>query len=111
MSRALKTYRVLAFTTGVLLIVLVFVAVPLNHFAHQPLLATVIGIAHGYLYMAYVVTTLWLSLKQRWPIGKTILVALAGTVPLAAFFAERRVVADALVRERELAALDGAAAT
>lgn len=107
MSRALKTYRVLAFTTGVLLLVLVFVAMPLKYFADQPLLVTVIGIAHGYLYMAYVVTTLWLSLQQRWPILKTILVALAGTIPLAAFFAERRVVADAAARERTLGTLDG----
>ena len=67
----------------------------------------VVGIAHGWLYMIYVLVTLLLSLRQRWSITMTVLVALAGTIPFAVFFAEHRVVAMA---NAKAAAPEGATA-
>jgi integral membrane protein len=46
---------------------------------------------HGYLFPLYVIATFVLSLKLAWPIGKTILVMLAGTVPLMSFVTERKI--------------------
>ena len=89
--KLLLLYRVLAYVTGVLLIVLVFVAVPVKYLGHNDVLVAIIGFAHGWLYMIYVLVTLLLSLRQRWSILMTILVAAAGTIPFAAFFAEHKV--------------------
>jgi integral membrane protein len=94
----LLAYRVLAYVTGVLLVVLT-VGVPLKYLttdASGPQQAGewithVVGFAHGWLYMIYVLVTLFLSLRQRWSILMTVLVALAGTIPFAVFFAEHRV--------------------
>ena len=55
--------------------------------------------AHGWLYVGYVVTAFRLAYQLRWKAVKTLLVLLAGTVPLMSFVAERRVRAD-LTRER-----------
>jgi integral membrane protein len=41
--------------------------------------------------MVYLVTAFMLALKARWSILKTVLVMLAGTIPLMSFVAERRV--------------------
>lgn len=46
--------------------------------------------AHGYLYMIYLVATFNLSLKRNWNLFKMLLVMLAGTVPLMSFIAEAR---------------------
>ena len=52
----------------------------------------VVGTAHGFLFMVYVVLVLALGFIARWSVGKIVGVALAGTIPLAVFFVEPRVV-------------------
>lgn len=78
----------MAYVTGVLLIILVFVAVPLQVWGNSKAAAEVVGIAHGYLYIVYLLVTVALYAKSRWPWWRAILVAAAGTIPFAAFFAE-----------------------
>ena len=83
-------YRVLAYTTAVLLIILVFVAVPLQVFAHKPELARVVGTLHGYLYLVYLACAFDLTRRLHVRLGWMLLVLLAGTVPFCAFVAERK---------------------
>lgn len=87
---AFLRYRILAFTTGVLLILLVFVAVPLKYFAHNDGPVGLIGTLHGFLFMVYLLTALDIGIRLRWPWLKLGLIMIAGTVPFASFFAERR---------------------
>lgn len=88
--RVLIRYRVMAYTTAVLLIILVFVAIPLQFAAGQPEMAKVVGTIHGYLYLVYLGVALDLTRKLRVPLGWMLLVLLAGTVPFCAFVAERK---------------------
>lgn len=85
----LTRYRVLAYVTAVLLIVLVFVGVPLQAAGH-PALAHVVGFLHGALYCVYLFVAFELTRKLHVPLGRTLLVLLAGTVPFGAIVAERR---------------------
>jgi integral membrane protein len=88
--RVLVRYRVMAYTTAVLLIVLVFVGIPLQVAAGQPDVARVVGTIHGYLYLIYLGVALDFTRKLRIPIGWMLLVLLAGTVPFCAIVAERK---------------------
>lgn len=45
--------------------------------------------AHGWLYLAYVIISVDLWMRTRLPLGRMILVVLAGTVPGMSFVAER----------------------
>lgn len=94
MSRLLQTYRVLAIVTGIGLVTLTFVGIPLQVFAHDDTVVEYVGIFHGWAYIVYVVVTVLLAYARRWKPLKALLVVLAGTVPLAAFFAEHKVVKD-----------------
>lgn len=91
MSAALTRFRVMAYATGVLLLVLVFVGMPLRYLADQPTVVAIVGPLHGFLYMVYLVTAFDLAVRAKWPFVRTLLVLLAGTVPLASFIAERKV--------------------
>ncbi|MGY1844111.1 DUF3817 domain-containing protein [Modestobacter sp. SYSU DS0875] len=86
---ALARYRVMAWVVGVLLIALVLVAVPLKHLAGIDGPVAVIGTAHGWLYAIFFVTACDLALRARWSLKGTVLVLLAGTVPVLSFVAER----------------------
>ena len=84
-------YRVLAFTTATLLIILVFVGIPLQLAADRPGVVNVVGTLHGFLYLAYLFVAFLLTRKLKVPKWKMALICLAGTVPFAAFVAERKV--------------------
>lgn len=89
----LTRYRVLAYVTGVLLVMLTLgvigkYALDLSGAAD---FTKVVGMAHGWLYVVYLVFAFDLGTKAKWPMGKLAWVLLAGTVPTAAFFVERKV--------------------
>lgn len=94
MSRLLQIYRVLAIVTGIGLVTLTFVGIPLQVFSHDDAVVEYVGIFHGWAYIIYVIVTVLLAYARRWKPLKALLVVLAGTVPLAAFFAEHKVVKD-----------------
>ena len=86
---ALFRYRVMAYTTAVLLIVLVFVGIPLQVAANRPQVASVVGTVHGFCYIVYLFTAFDLTRRLGLKLGKMVFVLLAGTVPFCAIIAER----------------------
>jgi integral membrane protein len=88
--KLLARYRVMAFTTAILLIILVFVGIPLQFAAGQPGVANVVGTMHGFLYLVYLYTAFALTRALAVKKGPMLLVLLAGTVPFCAFVAERK---------------------
>ncbi|MGI8695475.1 MAG: DUF3817 domain-containing protein [Mycobacteriales bacterium] len=95
MAGALVRYRIIAYLTGVGLVLLVFVGVPLKYAASQQAVVAVVGPLHGFLYIVYLLATLDLAFRGRWSLVKTVLVGAAGTIPFMSFVAERRVTRDA----------------
>lgn len=87
---ALLRYRIFAWITGVMLLLLTFVAMPLKYIGDKPVLVEVIGPIHGAIYAIYVVIAFDLAIRARWGLGRTVWVLLAGTIPFASFFADRK---------------------
>jgi integral membrane protein len=89
----LTRYRVLAYVTGVLLVLLCLGMIAKYGFSVDGAegFTRVVAIAHGWLYVLYLVFAFDLGSKAKWPVAKQLWVLLAGTVPTAAFFVERRI--------------------
>lgn len=89
----LTRYRVMAYVTGVLLVLLTLgvIAKYLLDMNGASSFVTAVGFAHGWLYVLYLVFAFDLGSKAKWPLGKLAWVLLAGTVPTAAFVVERKV--------------------
>lgn len=85
----LLRYRVMAYTTAVLLIILVFVGVPLQVWDNNLWVVKVVGTMHGYLYLVYLVVAFEFTRRLRVPLLWMIPVLLAGTIPFCAIVAER----------------------
>jgi len=90
----LGRYRVMAYVVGVMLLVLC-AAIVVKYAADSPGAVAVVGPLHGFLFVVYLLASADLAVHERWSPVKALLVALAGTIPLLSFVAERRVVADA----------------
>jgi integral membrane protein len=88
---ALIRYRIIAWTVGVVLLVLVLVAVPVKYIGGNDTLVAAVGPIHGFLFMVYVALTFDLGRRVRWSLGRMVLVMLAGTIPFLSFWTERKV--------------------
>jgi integral membrane protein len=92
LAAAVRRYRIMAYVTGVALMVLCFVGIPLQVFAHNLVVVNYVGTIHGIiLYPIYLVTaylmTRQVGMKLASP--QTVLVLLAGTIPVLTFVVER----------------------
>ncbi len=100
LKKAWDIYRALAILVGTVLATLTFIAMPYRYLiAKEEILAySLAWMIHGYIFPLYVIATFVLSLKLNWPIGKTVLIMLAGTVPLMSFYTERKLAAEVKAR-------------
>lgn len=97
---ALIRYRVIAYIVGVLLIVLTIGTI-IKYTGGSDTIVAIVGPAHGFLYMVYLVLAFDLARRARWRARFTILILLAGTVPFLTFVAERAVVRRIAAAETE----------
>ncbi len=120
---ALSFYKLLAYATGIMLLLVVVEMVAKYGFDAEivagggaPLqllsesaadasgglnLSKAVLIIHGWLYVVYLIADFRLWQFLRWPFSKFLLIALGGVVPLLSFIVERRVHREA---EADLAA-------
>lgn len=90
LTTALGRLRVVGFLEGWSFLVLLLIAMPLKYLAGQPLAVRYVGMAHGLLFVLYVLLVLQNALENRWSWRKTALALLASLVPLGTFWADRK---------------------
>ncbi|MFF4949159.1 DUF3817 domain-containing protein [Streptomyces chattanoogensis] len=93
-SSVLTRYRVMAYVTAVMLLVLCACMVAKYGFGVGKDLTLVVSQVHGVLYIIYLVFAFDLGSKAKWKFEKLLWVLVAGTIPTAAFFVERKVVRE-----------------
>ncbi len=86
-----RGYRVMAYLTGTMLIILCFIGIPLQVLAHDDTVAKVVGTTHGVLYIGYLVVAFAMTrlVGMRTASLGTVIVLAAGTVPVLTFVVER----------------------
>ncbi|WP_250445166.1 DUF3817 domain-containing protein [Actinotalea sp. C106] len=98
---ALRRYRVMAWVTGVMLLVLV-VEMLIKYVldAGPEVLRWIewIPFAHGWIYVVYLVTVVDLWSTMRWGFGRLAAMVLGGVVPVMSFVVERRVHTEGLAQ-------------
>ncbi|GAA0575057.1 DUF3817 domain-containing protein [Kribbella sandramycini] len=95
---ALTRYRVIAYIVGVMLLLLLFVAMPLKYLGDNSAAMNIIGPAHGWLYVVYLLATFDLFRRVQWTLPRLALMAVAGTIPFLSFYAERKTTHELLNR-------------
>jgi integral membrane protein len=88
---ALGRYKLMAYIVGSGLIILVFIGIPLQAWAGAPQVARYVGVAHGFLYIAYLMAALDLARRARFTLLQMAAMVGAGFLPFLAFIIERRV--------------------
>lgn len=87
-----RIFKIVATLEGVSLLVLFFnmlVIKPTNFDLYKTLLFP-IGMAHGLLFIAYIILAIMLKIEEKWSWGKFAAVCFASVIPFGTFYIERK---------------------
>lgn len=87
-GRIRNQVRLVGYIEGVSFLVLLLVAMPLKYFAGQPNAVSIVGAAHGFLWIAYLLVLVLAWRALRWPIKTAFLGVVASVVPLGPWWFE-----------------------
>ena len=87
---AIRRLRFIAITEGWSFLILLAVAMPLKYLASIPEPVSIIGMAHGVLFIAYILLVIQVKILHRWSIGKALLAMFASIIPFGTFYVEKK---------------------
>ena len=85
---SLGILRIVAILEGISFLVLLLIAMPLKYYAGIPEVNQVVGMAHGVLFIAYILMILVVGTDKKWALGKLLLLFFLSLVPLGTFYAD-----------------------
>lgn len=86
----IKTFKITALLEGISLLALLFFAMPMKYLLDNPFYVKHIGMAHGLLFIAYIVFASVIKFEQKWNLKKYAIVCLASIIPFGTFYIEKK---------------------
>ncbi len=86
LTSPLGRFRVIAFLEGLSYLVLLFVAMPLKYLLDMPGAVRAVGMAHGLLFVLYMVSLLETWLSAGWSLKRATVAFIACLVPFGTFW-------------------------
>ncbi len=87
-TQHLNSLRKVGIIEGISFILLLGVAMPLKYMWDMPMAVTIVGGAHGLLFMWYCIVLLFAKMERNWTLGKCALLFIASVLPFGPFVAE-----------------------
>lgn len=82
-------FKYLAIAEGYSFLLILFITMPLKYLAGLGLPNQIIGMAHGFLFLAYVVMAIVIAQQLKWNFKTTLIVIAMSVVPFGTFWMER----------------------
>lgn len=90
LTTSLGRLRAVAFLEGVSFLLLLGIAMPLKYMAGKPEAVQVVGMAHGVLFILYVLLVFRIQGELGWTWRQTAIALLASVVPFGTFYADAK---------------------
>ncbi|WAC09684.1 DUF3817 domain-containing protein [Dyadobacter pollutisoli] len=87
---ALGRLRIVAFLEGVSYLILLGIAMPLKYIVGIPQAVRVVGMAHGVLFVLFVILLIQVATERSWTFKKSFLSFLSSLVPFGTFYADAK---------------------
>lgn len=88
LTSTLGQLRLTGIIEGISYIVLLGIAMPLKYLADQPEMVSVVGMAHGVLFVLYIVLSVVARFQYRWSWKKILQLWIASVVPFGTFYVD-----------------------
>ena len=85
-----RLFKIVATLEGISLLALLFIAMPLKYIWHNPDPVRIVGMAHGVLFIAYIVLAIILQIEAGGPWKKFLIICAASVIPFGTFWVEKK---------------------
>ncbi len=86
----IKIFKICAIFEGISLLTLLFIAMPLKYIWNLPQMVEVVGMAHGLLFLLYVVLAIMVFYELKWSFKTLGIVMFASVIPFGAIYIDRK---------------------
>lgn len=90
LKSSLGRLRIVAFLEGISFLLLLGIAMPLKYMAGIPEGVRIIGMAHGVLFVLYVLLLVQVGIEKNWSWTKGFLAFIASLIPFGTFYADAK---------------------
>ena len=90
MNITLKTFRVISLLEALSFVILLLVAMPIKYILGNPELVRIVGMAHGILFVLYILGAFVFKNKLNWSNQILGVVILCSIIPLGPFYVDRK---------------------
>jgi len=90
MNITLKTFRVISLLEALSFVILLLLAMPIKYILGNPELVRIVGMAHGILFVLYIISALLFKNKLNWSNQILVVVILCSIIPLGPFYVDRK---------------------
>ena len=90
MKTTLLLLRIFAFFEGISFLLLIGIAMPMKYLYHDPSLVKSIGMAHGVLFVLYVLNLGLVHFQHQWKLIISIKAFIASFIPFGTFYADKK---------------------
>lgn len=85
-----KIFKIIAILEGTSLLLLLFFAMPMKYLMQEPIYVKIIGMAHGLLFVGYIIIAVMLKFAEDWNLKKIGTVCIASVIPFGTFYIDRK---------------------
>jgi len=90
MTNSLKSFRLISIFEGFSFLILLGIAMPLKYIYNIPEAVEVVGMAHGILFILYILGAFYMKEKLNWSFQTLLIVILCSILPFGPFYADRK---------------------
>ena len=83
-------FKYVSILEGLSFILLLFIAMPLKYIWEMPQMVQQVGMAHGVLFIAYVMGAIWLFKPLNWNFKELLIILGCSLVPFGPFYVEKK---------------------
>ncbi|MDX1427449.1 MAG: DUF3817 domain-containing protein [Salegentibacter mishustinae] len=85
-----NVFKYVSILEGLSFLLLLFIAMPLKYIWSMPQMVQQVGMAHGVLFIAYVIGAIWLFRPLNWNFKELLVVLGCSLVPFGPFYVEKK---------------------
>jgi integral membrane protein len=86
----LKFFKLVALLEGASLLLLLFFAMPMKYMFQEPIYVKAIGMAHGILFVAYIIIAIMQKIESNWTFKTLGIVCIASIIPFGTFYVDKK---------------------
>jgi len=90
LEKSVKAFRLISSLEAISFLVLLGIAMPLKYIWDMPQMVQSVGMAHGILFVLYIIGAYFMYEKFNWSIRTLLIVILCSVLPFGPFYAERK---------------------